>query len=76
MKSLPSKDGWGNAWKFLTDQSLGASGTAAQVYMILSSGKDGTFQSSPNGGATTKFDCDIIYSNGAFVQYPEGVQAQ
>jgi len=76
MKSLPSKDGWGNAWKFLTDQPLGSSNTAAQVYMILSSGKDGSFQGSPSGGATTKFDCDIIYSNGAFVQYPEGVQAQ
>jgi hypothetical protein len=28
------------------------------------------------GGPTTNFDCDIIYSNGTFVQYPEGVQQQ
>ena len=27
-------------------------------------------------GATTQFTCDIIYQNGTFVQYPEGVQTQ
>ena len=26
--------------------------------------------------ATTNFDCDIVYSNGTFIQYPEGVQQQ
>src|SRR3954454_16776116 len=55
MKQLPAKDGWGNNWKFLTDQTLGTSNTAAQVYMILSPGKDGSFESSPQATATTKF---------------------
>ena len=54
-----------------------ATATAAQVYAIVSGGKDGTFQgNNPTGGATTAFDCDIVYSNGTFIQYPEGVQQQ
>jgi type II secretion system protein G len=75
IKQLPAKDGWGNSWKFLTDQAMNAS-TAAQVYVIISPGKDGVISSSPVTGATTKFDCDLIYSNGTFVAYPEGVQQQ
>ena len=74
VKNLPAKDGWGTPYAFAADQIFAAS-TAAQVYMIISYGKDGK-ASSYNGGATTAFDCDIVYSNGSFVQYPEGVQTQ
>ena len=74
VKNLPAKDGWGTPYAFAADQVFAAS-TAAQVYMIISYGKDGQ-PSSYNGGATTAFDCDIVYSNGSFVQYPEGVQTQ
>jgi type II secretion system protein G len=74
VKNLPAKDGWGTPYAFAADQVFAAS-TAAQVYMIISYGKDGV-ASSYNGGATTAFDCDIVYSNGSFVQYPEGVQTQ
>ena len=72
IKILPAKDGWGNDWIFKTDQAMGAT-TAAQTYMIRSTGKDGTADGAP-GGATTSFDADIIYSNGAFLQWSEGVQ--
>ena len=76
VKTFPDKDGWGNPWGFYIDQAWG-SGTAAQVYAIISGGKDGSIVSgSEPGGATTNFDCDIVYSNGTFVQYPEGVQTQ
>ena len=44
------------------------------MYVIISYGKDAAAQGTYSGGATNNFDCDIIYSNGAFVQYPEGVQ--
>src|ERR1051326_4375037 len=40
IKQLPAKDGWGNGWLFATDQKIGDS-TAAQVYMVRSTGKDG-----------------------------------
>ena len=48
--------------------------SVAETYSIGSYGKDGTSESAPVGGPTTNYDCDIIYSNGAFVQYAEGVQ--
>ena len=76
VKTFPTKDGWGNAWKFFADQDWGAA-TAAQQYVIISYGKDGAAESSyGTNPATTNFDCDIIYGNGTFLQYPEGVQQQ
>lgn len=75
VKSFPQKDGWGNGWLFNMDQSWGAS-IAAQAYAITSYGKDGKPESSPKCTPTTNFDCDIIYTNGTFLQYPEGVQQQ
>jgi general secretion pathway protein G len=75
IKTFPEKDGWGNTWLFGADQSWGAA-TAAQAYAIASGGKDGAMETTPNGGASTNFDCDIVYSNGTFLQYPEGVQQQ
>jgi general secretion pathway protein G len=75
VKTFPRRDGWGNNWGFGTEQTWGAA-TAAQIYAIISYGKDGAAQATPGGGATTNFDCDIIYSNGTFLQYPEGVQQQ
>jgi len=72
IKQLPSKDGWGNAWVFAADKGL-TDASAAQVYMVRSKGKDNAADGAP-GGATSTFNADIIYSNGTFVQYPEGVQ--
>jgi type II secretion system protein G len=73
VKQFPVKDGWGNPYAFTADKAWG-NATAAQQYGIISYGKDGAAQSSWNGGATTNFDCDILYSNGTFLQQPEGVQ--
>jgi type II secretion system protein G len=75
VKTFPSKDGWGDPWGIGVDQSWGNS-APAQVYAIISYGKDAAAQSGWSGGATTNFDCDIVYSNGTFLQYPEGVQQQ
>ena len=75
VKNLPAKDGWGTLYAFAADQKFGDS-TAAQVYAIISYGKDSKTQGTYLGGATTAFDCDIVYENGSFVQYPEGVQTQ
>jgi general secretion pathway protein G len=74
VKTFPQRDGWGTQWEFTVDKSWGAS-SAAQAYAIRSYGKDaikGTNLCTP----TTNFDCDIIYTNGTFIQYPEGVQQQ
>ncbi len=63
VKTFPQRDGWGVNWGLAADQAWGI-GTPAQIYVIISYGKDGAAQSGYSGGATTNFDCDIIYSNG------------
>ena len=73
IKQFPKNDGWGNPLQFGVSISWGGP-TAAQTYSIGSYGKDGSAESTPRGGPTTNYDCDIIYSNGAFIQYAEGVQ--
>ena len=75
IKALPRKDGWSTPWELKADVAWGQ-GTAAQVYMIRSYGKDGAASAITTDGATTSFDCDIVYSNGSFVIYPEGIQQQ
>jgi type II secretion system protein G len=75
VKTFPMRDGWGTNWGLGTDQAWGGV-SPSQVYAIISYGKDAAPQSGWSGGATTNFDCDIVYSNGTFLQYPEGVQQQ
>jgi hypothetical protein len=72
IKDFPgvSKDAWGNPLTFQIDVPVG--GGHAKTYLIRSNGKDGVKETSPAGGQTSNFDCDIIYSNGAFLQYPNG----
>jgi len=76
IRSFPPNDGWGNAWKFAADAAWGdTSTTRAQAYMVASGGRDGTFAgTSVTEGGTTDFNCDIVYSGGSFVAYPEGTQ--
>jgi general secretion pathway protein G len=74
IKSLPPRDGWGNDWKYLSDVAF--AGTSAQQYAIISFGRDGKAEGTVQGSSTTNFDCDIVYSQGGFLQYPEGVQQQ
>lgn len=77
IRTFPAADGWGNPWTFAADAAFGNVGTnRAQTYMIASGGKNGnTVTGTIPDGPTTDFDCDIIYSGGSFVTYPEGVQA-
>jgi prepilin-type N-terminal cleavage/methylation domain-containing protein len=82
-KLIPSVDGWGNKLRFRTQFAMGAANSSSD-YIIWSAARNGDSTgangwdatSSSPGGATTGFNDDIIYSNGVFVQYPEGVQSQ
>jgi type II secretion system protein G len=71
IKSMPQNDGWGRPYDFAMDKA-----TTSQAYGIRSSGKDGLTQGGTYtiGTATQNFDCDIVYSNGSFIQWPEGMQ--
>jgi type II secretion system protein G len=75
MKSTPTLDGWNREFIGLTDAPFGDTGTMAQRYAIVSTGRDGSLENAPVMGPTANFDCDIIYSNGTFVEYPEGLQS-
>ena len=83
IKLLPNKDGWGNGLKFQADQPWNDP-KPAQNYIVWSAAKNGDSAgagvfdatASSQGGATTNFNDDIIFSNGVFLQYPEGVQTQ
>ena len=88
LKEVPLRDGWGNPWRYATwkvDPKLGPKAPGRDNYVIISAGKDGRFElvdpqsykpkeGCPGGcaGETTNFDCDIVFSNGSFIQFPAG----
>jgi len=62
----PKLDGWGAFFQYSNDSSN---------YAILSTGSDKAKQGLvSNCGTTTNFTNDIVYADGTFVQWPEGVQ--
>jgi type II secretory pathway pseudopilin PulG len=61
LKNVPGRDAWNHPLQFAAN---------GQDYLIRSSGADSL--SDPGRGPTTSFDCDIVYSNGTFLEYPEG----
>jgi general secretion pathway protein G len=71
MRTMPRFDGWGFELTAYVSDDWGSS-TNAQTYALLSPGKDGSVATTITMGATTSFDCDIVYSNGAFLAYPDG----
>ena len=62
----PRKDGWQRFYTY-------ALSSDSQAYAIRCLGRDGNPQSF-NCGTTTNFNDDILYSNGTFLQWPEGTQ--
>jgi len=67
IKNAPAADGWSHSLIFQGDTNTG------REYSLISYGKDGV-PSSTTGGTTNNFDCDIIFSNGQFFQWPTGSQ--
>jgi general secretion pathway protein G len=64
--AAPKKDGWGNPYLY-------NSPAPQDKYNIVSYGRDNA-AGAINCGTTTNFNDDIIYSNGTFLQWPEGTQ--
>jgi type II secretion system protein G len=62
----PRTDGWGHFLYY-------GSGLAGTAYNIASAGRDNA-TAAVVCGTTTDFNADIIYSNGTFIQWPEGTQ--
>src|SRR5258706_6601642 len=63
----PFQDGWQKPLLY------GVSAGTGQAYTIESTGRNGVADGG-SCGTTTDFNNDIVYSNGTFVQYPDGPQ--
>ena len=63
----PKLDGWGHFMKYMVDAN-------GNNYNVQSSGRDNSFATAFTCGTTTDFNDDILYSDGTFVQWPEGTQ--
>jgi hypothetical protein len=69
------QDGWGNDYRFFASSD-------GRQHRMVSAGSDGKFEdASTEGfsgstfpGATSCYESDIVYQNGAFVSHPEGPQ--
>lgn len=64
IKKMPRTDGWNTEYNALADPN---------AYSLRSYGRDKSADGAPGGGVTD-FNADIIFQNGSFVQYPEGIQ--
>lgn len=71
LRKLPTSDGWNNPlyWGGVAATSGG------REYTFWSGAKDGnTSVSVASPGPKTDFNSDIVYTNGTFIQWPEGMQ--
>jgi general secretion pathway protein G len=81
LKSVPGVDGWGHGFQYTCLKDATTPSEKCVGYIIGSAGRDGRFEHdslletlSGEPGATTDFDCDIVYSGGKFLEYPYGGQ--
>ncbi len=68
IRKLPPNDGWNNALHWVGSTSTGSG------YTIWSGGRSNAGTIDSTLGQTTSFDATIVFSNGSFVEWPEGVQ--
>ncbi|TKJ33169.1 hypothetical protein CEE39_04380 [bacterium (candidate division B38) B3_B38] len=66
MRNPPINDAWNNPYEYTPYAN-------DQEYSIISNGRDAT-PGDQSQGETHLFDDDIIFSNGQFTRWPEGVQ--
>ena len=70
IKKTPPNDGWREAFRAVSE---------SRFYTIGSAGRDKLWETGLDADSydrdpTTVMDCDIVYANGTFISYPEGVQ--
>ncbi len=74
IQQVPTVDGWGTAYRYECWPRGGC-----RNYALVSAGADKEFEHESaegytDGTQTRAFDSDIVFMDGRFVQYPEGVQ--
>jgi len=65
MKRFNSRDGWNTSFSYVSN---------GRNYTVSSHGSDRYLDDDFIGGPTTDYRNDIVFSDGVFVQWPEGVQ--
>jgi len=65
LKVIPLTDGWNSLFLY---------NASDPDYAIVSAGRDGIASQPAQGGPTTNFNSDIVYADGQFTVYPEGIQ--
>lgn len=65
IKKVPQQDAWDNPMSYISDN---------QTYTIFSCGKDTACNDAGYTGASTAFNNDIVFSQGQFIEFPEGAQ--
>jgi general secretion pathway protein G len=66
---IPTEDGWNRVFYYVTN----AAGTH---YSVMSYASNGIPDLPHFPGETHRFQDDIIFSSGVFIQYPEGIQTE
>jgi type II secretion system protein G len=75
IQMLPRTDSWGNPLDFALDRRIG-NARVAETYSIRCKGRDGIADNARRYtiGPIDCFNCDIVFSNGVFMTWPEGQQ--
>jgi general secretion pathway protein G len=70
IRNVPVEDGWGWNMRYVSDTTMYTCGSLAK-----DGSSGGSLTLDGSGGQMTDFDCDIIFSGGSFIQWPEGTQS-
>ena len=70
VKTVPRSDGWRSPFRARAESRFYTLGSAARDKVFEAALNDNVY----NGRTTCVMDCDIVYSNGSFMSYPEGIQ--
>lgn len=63
LKDLRTTDAWGRPFQYHTDRE-------GKEYILVSYASDGKYDELGKVGPTQSYDCDIVFSNGDFIQWP------
>ncbi|HYV85828.1 MAG TPA: hypothetical protein VFB49_07965 [Patescibacteria group bacterium] len=69
LDGLPQRDAWGGPIQYRSDRE-------GNEYTLLSYATDGRWDGLGKVGPTDGFDCDIVFSNAGFIQWPGSIRRE
>ncbi len=66
-QSVKKKDAWGKGIQYRTDPE-------GSTYLLISYANDGEWDGMGRVGPTQSVDCDIVFANGDFIQWPGNIR--